>query len=161
MIKLLIIIFSVFLLSSCNNDSIIGKKIICEREKNEFNLDNVRSYEFIAENILITIKRNYDDPFQSFTAKNLVGDQKKYNLTSDTIEVYQNENNISEIINRKDLTINFYFDNNRNYRLGECKVIKGDIRIEIQGALISRGMVFKENLFYKIKNFFSKFQYKI
>ena len=118
MFKIISILLSLFLLSSCYSNNIVGKKILCLRLENKFNFEDIRSYEFITENLLVRTHMFYNEPIYSYN-NDLSGEKRSYKLTSDTIEVYQNENKISEIINRKDLSINMPWDTNWNL-LNRC-----------------------------------------
>ena len=160
MFKIISILLSLFLLSSCYSNNIVGKKILCLRLENKFNFEDIRSYEFITENLLVRTNMFYNEPINSFN-NDLSGEKKSYKLTSDTIEVYQNENKISEIINRKDLSINMPWDNNWNLAEGECKIFKGDIKEEMKKIHKNKNKVHEIDLLDKINNFFDKILYKI
>ena len=158
--KILGILVLGLLLSSCYSEKIVGKKILCLRLENNFNFEDVRSYEFISESSLVRTFMWFNESLEYYS-NNLSGDKKSYKLTSDTIEVYQNKNIISEVISRKDLTIDMPWDNNWNLAEGECKIFNGDIREEMKKIHTNKTNEHKNNLFDRINNFFDKILYKI
>ena len=145
MIKVLVILFSLFLLNSCNFDNIVGKQILCVRVES-IGFDDMRSYEFISENKLVRTYKNFDLPFKD----DGMVEEMSYKLTSDTIEVYYDENKISEVISRKDLTIDFSIDKNWNFDPRECKVFKGDIKEKMKTIHINKNRDHKNNFFDKL-----------
>ena len=160
MFKIISILLSLLILNSCYSKKIVGKKILCLRLDNQFKFEDMRAYDFISENTLIRIPMWFEDPIDSYV-NDLSGEKWTYKLKSETIEVYLSQNKISEIINRKDLSISMPWDKNWNYAEGECKIFKGEIREEMKRIHKNKNREHEINLFDRINNFFDKILYKI
>ena len=162
MLKSLLILLSILILNSCYSENIVGKKILCVRSDNSQKFEDVRSYEFISEAQLVRTFMWFDESLDS-SLNNFVGEKWGYKLTSNTIEVYLNKEKISEIINRKNLSINMPWDQSKdwNFKEGECKMIRGDISEKMIKIYNNQNAKNKINIFNRINNFFDKFLYKI
>tara|TARA_X000000950_G_C13695552_1_gene569941 strand:- start:251 stop:739 length:489 start_codon:yes stop_codon:yes gene_type:complete len=162
MLKSLLILLSILILNSCYSENIVGKKILCVRSDNSQKFEDVRSYEFISEAQLVRTFMWFDESLDS-SLNNFVGEKWGYKLTSNTIEVYLNKEKISEIINRKNLSINMPWDQSKdwNFKEGECKMIRGDISEKMIKIYNNQNAKNKISFFNRINNFFDKFLYKI
>lgn len=163
MFKSILILISILILNSCYSENIVGKKILCVRSDiSQHGFDDVRSYEFISDSELIRTFMWFDEPLDSFY-NDFKGKKWEYKLTSNSIEVYRNKEKISEIINRKNLSINMPWDKSKdwNFKEGECKMIKGDISEKMIKIYNNQNAKDEINLLDRINNFFDKFLYKI